>query len=98
MSLPVHIHEAAEAEIEEAVDVYDVESAGLGDVFTTEIQHAIERISRHPHAAPIARGSLRAKTLTKFPYSLVYFIGQNEITLLAVAHQSRRPFYWTSRL
>ena len=98
MSLPVHIHEAAETEIEEGADFYDVESLGLGDEFTAEIEHAIEHISRHPHAAPVARGALRAKTLMRFPYSLVYFVGESEITLLAVAHQKRRPFYWTSRL
>lgn len=39
-----------------------------------------------------------AKTLMKFPCSMVYLVGESEITLLAVAHQKRRPFYWTSRL
>lgn len=98
MKLPVRIHQAAEAEIKEAADFYDIESLGLGDEFTDDIEHAIEHISRYPHAAPVARGSLRSKTLMKFPYALVYFVGEDEITLLAVAHQKRRPFYWTSRL
>lgn len=58
MRLPVRIHEAAEAEIQEAADFYDIESLGLSAEFADEI----------------------------------------EITPLAVAHQKRRPFYWTSRL
>ena len=98
MTLPVRIHEAAEAEIKGAADFYDIESVGLGEELTDEVEHAIEQISRYPLAAPVARGSLRAKTLTRFPYSLVYFVGENDIALLAVAHQKRRPFYWTSRL
>jgi len=98
LTLPVRIHEAAEAEINEAADFYDIESVGLGEELTDEIERAIEQISRYPLAAPVVRGSLRAKTLLRFAYSLVYFIGENEIILLAVAHQRRRPFYWTSRL
>ena len=56
------------------------------------------RVTRHPHAAPVARGSLRAKVLMKFPYSLIYFVDESEITLLADAQQKRRPFHWTSRV
>lgn len=98
MSLPVRIHQAAEAEIAEAADFYDIESLGLGDEFTTVIERGIRDISCYPHAAPIARGLIRGKTLTQFPYSLIYFTGEAEIMLLAVAHQKRRPFYWASRL
>jgi toxin ParE1/3/4 len=98
MSLRVRIHEAAEAEIKEAADFYDIESQGLGDEFGDEIDRIIERIATHPQAAPISRGSLRSIVLARFPYSLVYHIGENDIVVLAAAHQSRRPFYWTSRL
>jgi hypothetical protein len=40
------IHEAAEAEINEAADFYDLENPGLGTVFIDEIQMAILKISR----------------------------------------------------
>ena len=45
MSRSFSIHEAAEAEINEAADFYDLESPGLGGVFLNEIQRAIESIS-----------------------------------------------------
>jgi len=32
-----------------------------------------------------------------FPYSLVYIVSKDEIRILAVAHQSRRPDYWAGR-
>ena len=32
-----------------------------------------------------------------FPYSLVYTVSGDEIRILAVAHHSRRPGYWTGR-
>jgi hypothetical protein len=45
MRLPVRIHEAAEAEIQEAADFYDIESLGLSAEFADEIEHAVEHIS-----------------------------------------------------
>jgi hypothetical protein len=42
LKLPVRIHQAAEAEIKEAADFYDIESLGLGGELTDEIEHAVE--------------------------------------------------------
>ena len=97
MSRLFSIHEAAEAEINKAADFYDLESPGLGSVFIDEIQKAIERIAEFPEAAPLIRERVRKKALIKFPYSLVYSIRQDEIRILAVAHQKRHPFYWRER-
>lgn len=91
------IHETAEVEINEAADFYDIESPGLGSVFIDEVQRVIEIISLFPGAAPVVRGLVRKKPLVKFPYSLVYSVRQDELRLLAVAHQRRRPFYWRGR-
>lgn len=97
MTLSLSIHEAAEAEINEAADFYDVESPGLGTVFIDEIQRAIENISRFPESSSLIQGRVRSKPLNKFPYSLMYSVRPNKIRILAVAHQKRRPFYWHAR-
>jgi toxin ParE1/3/4 len=97
MSSLFSIHEAAESEINEAADFYDIESPGLGAVFIDEVQRGIERISRFPEAAPLIEGRVRRQALFKFPYSLIYSVRPDEIRLLAVAHQKRRPFYWRGR-
>lgn len=97
MSRLLSIHEVAEAEINEAADFYDLKSPGLGSVFIDEIQRAIENISEFPDVAPLIRGRVRKKALIKFPYSLLYSVRPDEIRILAVAHQKRRPFYWRSR-
>ena len=97
MSRLFSIHEAAEAEINEAADFYDLVDPGLGVVFVDEVQRAIESISEFPDAAPLVRGRVRKNPLVKFPYSLVYSVRPDEIRLLAVAHQKRRPFYWRGR-
>ncbi|GAB6061427.1 type II toxin-antitoxin system RelE/ParE family toxin [Deferrisoma palaeochoriense] len=97
MSLAVSIHEAAEQELNEAADFYDLESPGLGAVFIREVERTIENIRRFPEAAPLLRGRVRRWTLPHFPYTIVYSVRPQEIRILAVAHQKRRPFYWTPR-
>jgi plasmid stabilization system protein ParE len=91
------IHESAEAEINEAADFYDLESPGLGTVFIDEIEGAFEHISRFPEATSLIQSRVRRKLIVKFPYSLIFSVRPNEIRILAVAHQKRRPFYWHGR-
>jgi plasmid stabilization system protein ParE len=97
MSRRWSIHEAAEVEINEAADFYDARSPGLGGTFLDEVERALGRITEFPEAAPLVRGRVRKRSLAKFPYSLVYSIRPDEIRILAVAHQKRRPFYWRGR-
>lgn len=97
MTPTISIHEIAEAEINEAADFYDLESPGLGNVFIDEIQRALQSVVEFPAAAPLVRGRVRQRIVTKFPYSLVYSVREREIRILAVAHHKRRPFYWHSR-
>lgn len=97
MNRRLSIHEAAEAEINEAADFYDARIPGLGDTFLDEIERAIGRISEFPEAAPLIQGRVRKRSIAKFPYSLVYSVRPDEIRILAVAHQKRRPFYWRGR-
>jgi toxin ParE1/3/4 len=97
MTPTISIHEIAETEINEAADFYDLESPGLGDVFIDEIQRAIQSIVEFPAAAPLVRGRVRKRIVTKFPYSLVYAAREDEVRIVAVAHHKRRPFYWRGR-
>lgn len=97
MSRLLLIHEAAEAEINEAADFYDLQSPGLGDAFLAEIERTIRSIVEFPEAAPLIQGRIRKRSIVKFPYSLVYSVRRDEIRILAVAHHKRRPFYWRGR-
>lgn len=97
MTRSLEIHTAAEAEINEAADFYDVRSPGLGLAFIDEIQRALRSISEFPEAAPLIRGRVRMRLIARFPYSLIHSVRPDAIRVLAVAHHKRRPFYWQSR-
>lgn len=91
-------HEAADAEVSEAVDYYDGKAAGLGDRFLAEIKSATDYIERYPEIAPVIEHGVRAKVLVRFPYSVMYVVEPEALFIVAVAHQNRRPAYWADRL
>ncbi len=96
MSRRLGFHPAAEAELNEASDFYDLQSPGLGDGFVDDVEHALEQIRAFPEAAPVS-GGYRRRLLSRFPYALVYSVREDEIRVMAVAHLRRRPFYWRGR-
>jgi hypothetical protein len=91
-------HEAAEAELTEAVLYYDAKASGLGDRFLADVRAATSKIEQYPEIAPVIEFGVRAKVLISFPYSLMYVMDPDELFILAVAHQSKRPAYWADRL
>ena len=97
MNRIIVFHEAAEAEMNEAADYYDLEVKGLGKAFLDDIEKALLLIETYPEASPAIQQRVRTKRLSKFPFSLFYSLYPDEIRILAVAHQKRRPFYWSRR-
>jgi hypothetical protein len=91
-------HEAADAELTEAVGYYDAKAPGLGDRLLAEVKAATHYIEQYPHVAPLIDDGVRAKVLARFPYSLMYVVDVHELYIVALAHDSRRPGYWADRL
>ncbi|MCB9481609.1 MAG: type II toxin-antitoxin system RelE/ParE family toxin [Desulfobacteraceae bacterium] len=90
-------HPQAEAELKEAALYLNHESKDLGILFLNDIDFSMQQIKENPESAPIIKNNVRRKLLSKFPYSIFYIIRKDQIRILAVAHQKRRPFYWHSR-
>jgi plasmid stabilization system protein ParE len=87
----------AEAELSDAVDYYEQESPGLGAAFLAAVEHAVTDLVEYPESAPVLSGPYRKKVLSRFPFNLIYRLKGNEIRILAIAHQRRRPYYWLGR-
>ena|SRR5258708_4674781 len=96
--MKARFHEAADAELTEAVFYYDGRAVGLGDRLLAEVKNASRRIEQFPEIAPVIAYGVRAKGLASFPYTLMYVVDPDDLFIVAVAHQSRRPGYWADRL
>ena len=88
----------AELELDEAVNYYNQQRAGLGDEFVGEIWLALERILAHPYAWQQLDDDVRRCRLNRFPYGLVYTIEDETILVIAIMYLRRNPSYWRDRL
>jgi plasmid stabilization system protein ParE len=95
----LRIHRLAVAEIDHEVDYYELRQVGLGAELEDEIDGVMELILRFPKAAPQwkSRPDRRVVVLDRFPFTLAYQIKGDDIVILALAHTSRRPGYWSRR-
>lgn len=93
------IHPAADRELFEAFNYYEDQVEGLGYDFMAEVEESVRFLLAYPDAAPQVAPGVRSRVLSRFPYSIIYYrVGKERLEILAVPHQSRRPFYWIGRL
>ena len=63
--------------------------------FAQEVDAAVSRIAETPIRYPLAEHGTRRIVLQRFPYNVFYRVGAEETVVVAVAHQKRRPGYWS---
>jgi len=75
------------------------EQAGtaLSQAFLDEFEFAVNSLLQHPRLGPTWRNRKRRLLMSRFPYSIIYIIADDEIRIFAVAHHSRHPAYWRKR-
>ena len=88
----------AEVELNAAAQFYEDRQSGLGHDFLSAIEGAIQSIELAPRRWPVVRGPIRRCLVSKYPYSILYADYHDEIVVIAIAHLSRNPSYWLSRL
>ena len=95
--MEIKLLEAAEAELDEAVEYYNSQSPGLGDEFLIEFIKGTERIAKYPDAwHPFSKKTRRCR-LNRFPYAIIYRSKSDGIQIVAVASLHRKPLYWKNR-
>jgi len=95
--LPLVINPDAEADLKEAKTWYDAQRAGLGDEFLDCVDEMFEQIRQLPKLGRQVYASLRRRLVRRFPYSIIYRIDDDQITVIAVYHGKRDPRGWQKR-
>ncbi len=98
MSREFGFHPEARDELRAAIRFYESERSGVGQALLKETRAAISQLLEHPLSGPPEQFGTRAKILPRFPFKLVYLFEAGYVTIIAVAHQRRRPDYWKDRL
>lgn len=96
--IEVRWHEAAEAELLEALGFLELRAKGLGRRLLGEVRRTAAHIGEFPLLGPEIRPGVRKLAIRTFRYSLVYAVDDQGVLILALAHGSRRPNYWSGRV
>jgi plasmid stabilization system protein ParE len=94
----VRTSSAAESEITESLQFYFEESSDAASDFMAELDEASELIGQQPTLYPVYYEDVRVKQLDRFPFSIYFSIGDDDVYILSVAHNSRKPDFWKRRL
>lgn len=71
--------------------------ADLGLAFITEFERALTLLCTHPELGAPWKNTRRRFPLRKFPFSIIYYIRNDELRVVALAHHRRKPEYWVGR-
>ena len=93
------LHRAATAEHYDNVNFYEDRLPGLGADYLKEFESVMEHICTAPNFySTIGAPNIHKARLKRFPFHVIYRAEQEQIIVLAVAHQRRQPAYWLRRL
>jgi plasmid stabilization system protein ParE len=96
--IALHFFEEASDEAEEARRWYRERSEPAESAFLSELDHAIAVVLEAPNRWPRHIVGTRRYVFPIFPYSLIYFLENQVVHVVAIAHEKRRPGYWRERL
>jgi len=94
----ISLNVQAELELVEGAAYYAREAnADIANAFISEFDRSAKLLADFPKLGATWRGGIRRLPLRRFPYSIVYYVRESEVRILAVAHQRRRPGFWKGR-
>jgi len=92
------LHPDAVQDIDDAASYYQKQAGNsLSQALFIEFERSVERLLLHPLLGARWRSGTRRFVMTRFPYSDMYVVANDELRILAIAHQSRSPSYWHGR-
>lgn len=102
MSRSVRFEPAAASELADAADWYEDQGSELGLEFFAAVAATIGVISEWPDSGSTVEGQSEGRTVRRLPvarspYQVVYLVPDAAIRVLAIAHERRRPAYWSGR-
>ena len=97
-----HIAGPARRELVRDTAWYEQRQEGLGHQFLEAVRQALQRVANQPDSYPKEdtarwRREIRRCPVFDFPYQVIFEVRFQEVFVLAVAHNARRPGYWSRR-
>lgn len=96
-------HDEALDEYRHAARWYEDKREGWGDVFMDAVDAAVDSILDPSigwgfYQSRKSDPQIYSRSVAGFPYAIVYLELDDEVYVVAYAHEKRRPGYWMPRL
>jgi plasmid stabilization system protein ParE len=69
-----------------------------GERFVEAVEAEFVLLLQFPEIGRRLRKNVRRRNISRWPYGIVYVLDANELVVIAIAHNRRRPEYWRTRL
>lgn len=93
----VHLCSAAERDYAVALEWYAKQSVALANRLDAEMDRSLQLVAENPERYPKCDSRHRFFLLQDFPYHIIYRCRPNLVEVIAIAHHSRSPEYWSGR-
>jgi toxin ParE1/3/4 len=95
MAFTLVIDPRAIRDVQQAIDYYDEQRAGLGERFESALNSHLRTLEKNPFFR-IRYDEIRCLPMKKFPFMVHFTVDEHkrEVTILAVFHTSRDPEDW----
>ena len=91
MSYKVLFKEEADSDVFDAWQWYESRQKGLGDDFLNEVEEYVKVLEQDPLIYQLRKLNRRYCFLKRFPYIIVYEIGNGDIIIYAVFNTYQHP-------
>lgn len=88
----------AQAELLEGISYYSATRFDLGAKFEQAVAEAVRSAVAHPERGAPRSKNTRRWLVKGFPFGVIYRATDAEVVIVAVAHQRKRPEYWSQRI
>ena len=95
--MEVDFHPDATIELAESADWYAEHSSRAARDFLVAVDVAIASIVGDPRRFVQIDDRHQSCSVIRFPFQVVYRVGDDRIVVVAIAHAKRRPGYWRAR-
>jgi len=93
----IAVHPEAINDAQQAYQWYRDRNEIAANAFRSEVERAIDLISKSPRRWPAYLHGTCRYLLMRFPFGIVYRHTGPSVQILAVAHGRRKPGYWRDR-
>ena len=88
----------ARAEVREIITYYNQQREGLGLEFAFELKQTLLRMRHYPLAWSPLSERVRRCRINRFPYSVIYEVREDALSIVAIQHHSKEPTIWRKRM